>query len=175
MDKWLSQIEGMVSHATKDMSNEQLAWHVEGKWSSAQILDHLRKTYYGTSKGYEKALAVGKPLATRTTVGQQLAQFTVLNLGYFPSGRKSPKLVEPEPICNGVETLAAIRTELLRLTELQSKAEQMFGSVKVMDPPVLGPLTANQWPRFHYVHARHHMKQIAALRQQMATAQSARA
>lgn len=175
MNKWLSQIQGMVSLATQDMSDEQLAWHVEGKWSSAQILDHLRKTYHGTNRGYEKALAAGKPLATHATTPQQLTQFTVLNIGFFPSGRKSPKLVEPEPRCNGLETLAAIRTELARLIDLQDKAEQAFGTIKIMDHPVLGPLTAAQWPRFHYVHARHHMKQIEALRQQMATAHSAQA
>jgi hypothetical protein len=56
--------------------------------------------------------------------------------------------------------------------DAQSRVESMFSEVKIADHPVLGPLTLHQWSRFHYVHARHHMKQIATLRTRMATAKS---
>ncbi|MGZ7099671.1 MAG: DUF1569 domain-containing protein [Candidatus Angelobacter sp.] len=34
-----------------------------------------------------------------------------------------------------------------------------------MDHPVLGPLTAAEWRKFHLVHGLHHVKQIRSLRE----------
>jgi len=175
MNKWLMQIEPMIAKATQGMSEEQLVWHPEGKWSAAQILDHLRKTYTGTVLGFEKVQAAGRPLATRSRLPQQIGKFVLLNLGYFPSGRKSPEMVKPEQDCTGKDCLQRIRVDLARLVDAQAGAEAKFASRHVMDHPVLGPLTPEQWARFHYVHARHHMKQIDAIRLQMATARTASA
>lgn len=175
MNKWLTQIEPMIAAATQGMTEEQLVWHPEGKWSAAQILDHLRKTYTRTVLGYDKVQAEGKPLATSTSLAQQIGKFVLLTLGYFPSGRKSPEMVKPEPDCSGKDCLQSIRRELARLVDAQLGAEAKFAHRDVMDHPVLGPLTPEQWARFHYVHARHHMKQIDAIRQQMATARTASA
>jgi len=39
--------------------------------------------------------------------------------------------------------------------------ERRFGvTTKIMDHPLLGPLTASQWRKFHLVHGRHHAQQI---------------
>lgn len=32
----------------------------------------------------------------------------------------------------------------------------MFGSAKVLDHPILGALSVNQWLKFHLVHTTHH-------------------
>lgn len=175
MNKWLAQIEGMLTSATEGMTEEQLVWHAEGKWSAAQILEHLSKTYTGTSKGFAKALAANKSLATRATAWQLFARTTVVGLGYFPRGRKSPEVVVPNSNWTGEHAVKTIREELAKLLEAQEKVEQRFAGIPVVDHPVMGPLTPEQWAKFHFVHAKHHMKQIAALRRQMATASAARA
>jgi hypothetical protein len=175
MNKWLAHIEAMVNDATHGMTEAQLAWHPEGKWSTAQILEHLMKTYKGTSRGFEKAVEAGKSLATRATPWQHFARMTVVNFGYFPSGRKSPALVVPGEDCKGAETLACLRTELAKLIEAQKIAEEKFSGTKIVDHPVMGPLTPEEWAKFHYVHAKHHMRQVKALRQQMATMRRASA
>jgi hypothetical protein len=36
----------------------------------------------------------------------------------------------------------------------------------VLDHLILGPLTAAQWRKFHWIHGRHHVKQILRLREQ---------
>ena len=175
MNKWLAQIEGMLTSATDGMTEEQLSWHPEGKWSTAQVLEHLSKTYTGTVRGFEKALAVNRSLATRATPWQHFARTTVVGIGYFPKGRKSPEVVVPSGTWSGTQALQTIRAELARMCEAHAQVEQKFAGVAVVDHPVMGPLTPEQWPKFHYVHAKHHMKQIAALRRQMATAATARA
>jgi hypothetical protein len=47
-----------------------------------------------------------------------------------------------------------------------AQCEARFGCGKVLDHPILGPLTAAQWRKFHLIHGRHHVKQIDRLREQ---------
>lgn len=175
MNKWLAQIEGMVTSATAGMTEEQLAWHPEGKWSSSQVLEHLCKTYTGTVLGYQKVMTANRSLATSSRGIQPLARFLLLKLGYFPSGRKSPERVLPGSGWAGQHALKSILEELAKLIAAQQKVEKTFAGVKVVDHPALGPFTPEEWARFHYIHTKHHMKQVAALRRQMATARSASA
>jgi hypothetical protein len=47
-----------------------------------------------------------------------------------------------------------------------AECEASYGnSTLLLDHPILGPLTADQWRKFHWVHGKHHMKQIRGLRQ----------
>jgi len=46
-----------------------------------------------------------------------------------------------------------------------AECERRFGKrSKLANHFILGPLTAQEWRRFHWVHTRHHMKQIARLK-----------
>jgi hypothetical protein len=59
----------------------------------------------------------------------------------------------------------ALGEKLAAMDELITQCETRFGrSTRILDHPVLGPLTARQWRRFHLVHAQHHAKQIWRLR-----------
>ena len=49
-----------------------------------------------------------------------------------------------------------------------AQCEERYGArVKVLDHPVLGPLTAKQWRKFHLIHGRHHVRQISRLKATM--------
>lgn len=154
----------MISQGTAGMTPEELARNPEGKWCAAEIVEHLLITYTLTTKGLRKALAGGKPLGGKPTLKNRLSQLVVLDLGYFPSGRAAPAMTIPK----GLEPLQVVRAVEQALPEMDaaiSECEQKYGGrVKVADHPVLGPLTAGQWRRFHFVHARHHMKQVTRLR-----------
>jgi hypothetical protein len=66
---------------------------------------------------------------------------------------------------SGEAALQTIRENLAAMDQGLAECEQRFGAqVKIADHVVLGPLTIPQWRRFHWVHTRHHMKQIARLR-----------
>lgn len=173
MNKWLGRIESMVTSATAELTEEQLIWRPDGKWSAAEILEHLAKTYLGTRRGYEKAIEMGRSLATKPDPKQMFAQFVLLKLGYFPTGRKSPEQVLPKSGWTGQQAIANIRTELARMIDAQTKVEQKQPIRRpIMDHPILGPLSPDQWARFHYIHTKHHMKQIAAMKSRVATAPS---
>ena len=56
MDSCLQASLEEIQRATEGMSADQLAWHPPGKWSSADILEHLTLTFTGTAKGMRRVL-----------------------------------------------------------------------------------------------------------------------
>ncbi|HEY0566404.1 MAG TPA: DUF1569 domain-containing protein [Terriglobales bacterium] len=149
-------------HAAVDPASERelLAHGVSGKWSAAEVLEHLRRTYAGTCKGLERLVNEGKSRATTPSLKQRVGQFAVITLGKMPEGRTAPKETAPK---DG-EVSSAVRddifTQLTKLDGLLDTAEQKFGNAKIMDHPVLGALSPKQWRKFHYVHGMHHVKQL---------------
>jgi hypothetical protein len=58
-----------------------------------------------------------------------------------------------------------ILENVVRMDAVIQECETRFGRSKpIADHPVLGPLTASEWRKFHLVHAKHHAKQIRKLR-----------
>lgn len=164
-----------IDSATAGMDEVQLNFHPEGKWSSTDILEHLSHTFEQTGKGMKRCLDAGKNLGDRPTLKQRLFHLLVLDLKHFPQGRKSPPQVAPKGGVSGLDTLDKIKANLVTMDQILSECREKLGtSGRLANHPVLGPLKNEQWCAFHYVHTRHHMKQVRALRDQMtARAQSA--
>ncbi len=66
------------------MSSEQSSRHLPGKWSAAELLEHLYLSYAGTINGFEKVMQAGKPLGTRASMAHRVQTFVVVGLGYMP-------------------------------------------------------------------------------------------
>jgi hypothetical protein len=63
------------------------------------------------------------------------------------------------------KVLAGIGAKIVEMDEIMTLCEEKLGARrKLLDHPILGPLTAAQWRKFHLVHGRHHIKQIGQLR-----------
>jgi hypothetical protein len=160
MNSYLERLRQELEDAIAGASPSALAQAPAGKWSAAQILEHLFLTYKNTNRGMAKCLETGAPLATRATLKQRVATLLVVNFGYMPAGRKAPERatlrgMSPE------EVQPAIAPELQRMASGLEDCERRFGArTKIMDHPFLGPLTAEEWRRFHWVHGRHHARQI---------------
>jgi uncharacterized protein DUF1569 len=160
MDSYLEQLQKELEDAMAGATPADLAKGPAGKWSSGQILEHLYLTYRGTNKGIQKCLETAAPLATRATFKQRVQGFVVLDLGYFPNGRKSPERVIPRGML-AEEVSRAIVPEIQQMQSRLADCERRFGArTKVLDHMILGPLTAAQWRKFHLMHGRHHARQI---------------
>ena len=59
MDWYLERLHEAIASATRGMTTEDLRRHPEGKWSAAEVLEHLYLTYTGTVKGFERCLQAG--------------------------------------------------------------------------------------------------------------------
>ncbi len=165
MDSCLQKLTDALQSAVEGMSREQLRWHPDGKWCSAEVLEHLYLTYTGTIKGFERVLAANMPLATTATFKQRRQTFVVLTLNYLPSGRKAPATTHPKGLA-----LEDVRnqfgTKIEAMDSIIEQCQARFGrGTKLLDHPILGPLTAAQWRKFHLLHGMHHQKQILRLRE----------
>lgn len=162
MASHLERLQNELETALVGASAESLTHGPEGKWNVAQILEHLFLSYRNTAKGLNKCLEAGKPLATRATAMQRAATLLVLDLGYFPTGRKAPERTVPRGM-PAAEVREAIFPEIRTMAAQLDECERRFGAdTKVLDHPVIGPLTVPQWRKFHWIHGRHHAKQIRA-------------
>lgn len=164
MDVGLAQLKDDLESSVDGLSAEQRLRHLPGKWCAAEVLEHLFLTYTGTIKGLERALAEGRPLATRASLKQRLATLVVVGCGHMPTGRKSPPVAQPRGL-NEAHVRGRIGDALETMDALLARCEDRFGrGTKLLDHPLLGPLSARQWRRFHCVHGRHHHKQLLGLR-----------
>lgn len=164
MDSCLQQLREAIGAATEGLSAEQLTRHEEGKWGVAEVLEHLYLTYHGTVKGAQRSLNEGKPLARTPTMADRLRTAVVVNFGYMPTGRKAPERSTPRGMAPE-QVVTIIGPEIVAMDEVIARCEARFGTnTRLFDHPVLGPLTAAQWRKFHWVHGQHHVKQIRKLR-----------
>jgi uncharacterized protein DUF1569 len=160
MDSYLERLHRELKGATEGATTSGLADAPAGKWNAAQILEHLYLTYKNTNKGISKCLESGAPLATGATFRHGIATLLVVKLGYLPSGRKAPERTIPRGM-GAQEVQQAIFPEIQRMESGLRDCENKFGPrTRIMDHPILGPLTAAQWRKFHWVHGRHHARQI---------------
>lgn len=160
MDSYLERLQQELRNALAGATTTSMERGPAGKWSAAQVLEHLLLTYHGTNKGLAKCLEKGTSLATPGTFRDSVRSFVVCNLGYLPSGRKAPERATPRGMAaEGVRR--AIFSEIEQMDAALSECERKFGAnSKMLDHPVLGPFSVQQWRKFHWVHGRHHLGQI---------------
>jgi len=80
MDTYLQRLQDAIASAIQGMTAEDLTRHPEGKWSTAEVLEHLYLTYTGTAKGFERCLQTGKPLVHPPTWKDRLFTAIVTDL-----------------------------------------------------------------------------------------------
>jgi hypothetical protein len=114
-----------------------------GGWSLGQVLNHLASGIILSMDGFPDPA----PWIIRRTIGP-IARRQIFQKGRMPDGVKLPKKYEPKP---GVDARA--EAEALRA------AIQLFGTHggPWAEHPLLGPLSQDQWEKFHTMHSAHHL------------------
>jgi hypothetical protein len=164
MDPRLAKLREDLESAVQGMSSEALSWHRPGKWCAAEVLEHLYLTYAGTIKGFERVMTSGKPLATGPSMTYRILTFVVVGLGHMLTGRKTPAVAQPRGLPTE-QVSKEIGPQLVAMDAIIAECDARFGrQVKLLDHPILGPLSATQWRTLHLVHGRHHRKQLLRLR-----------
>ena len=113
-----------------------------GQWSLGQMCHHLaRVVRYSTSSPDPQ----GEPVAA---TAQQAAIRDLFFASKFPEGRDSPAAIKPKP---GLDDAA----EVSKLSAAIDRFSSDTGPYAVH--PMLGPLSREEWARFHCMHAAHHL------------------
>jgi len=164
MDHRLEELQQALESAVEGMSEQQWKWHPTGKWCAGEVFEHLYLTYTGTIRGFENVLQADNPPATRPSMKHRLRALVVTGFSYLPAGRKAPPLATPRGLASE-KVRSEIGMKIAAMDRIITECEDRFGSrTKLLDHPILGPLTGEQWRKFHVVHGRHHEKQILRLR-----------
>jgi|SRR5271155_2302154 len=167
MDSRLDELKRAVESAVEGLSSEQLVWHPADKWCAAEVLEHLYLTYTGTIKGFTKVLESGKPLVTRASMKQRMRTLVVVGFKHMPEGRQAPANTRPRGV-PGVKVRSEVGAKIVEMDAIIAQCEARFGRGSLLlDHPILGPLSATQWRKFHFVHGRHHVKQLLRLRESL--------
>jgi hypothetical protein len=177
MDFRLERLRQAIDEAVAGMDEAALgAAPAPGKWSAAQVLEHLALSYQLTTKGMGRIVEQGRPAATAANWTQRMGAFVILRLGFFPPGRKSPERVEPRGELPPGQAVETIRRSLTEMDAALARARERFGEkTKVADHLVLGAFSVEQWRQFHLVHGLHHMKQVREMKKRFVRASSAAA
>ena len=157
-------IRKILLSVTEGMQPQDWTRRPAGKWTAAEVLEHLSLTYSGTARSMQNVLQKGAPTATPLNLKQRLGIWYVTSLGRFPEGRQAPLQVVPKGGTDGTGVLDETLDHLVKMDDAIAQCEHRFGPVRISNHPVLGALTAEQWRKFHSAHARHHALQIERLR-----------
>ena len=163
MHPHLHRAETALTDCAARLTLEQLVRHPDGKWSAADILEHLGLAFSRTADGMQRVLDRTLAPPSPPKAAHRFRTFLVVGCGYFPSGRTSPKEVAPVGN-NPAEVLASALASLRRMDGVLDAVAQGFGvRTKVLKHHVLGPMSVADWRKFHWIHTRHHARQIADL------------
>lgn len=119
-----------------------------GKWTLAQICDHLARAIEG-SLGL---LPQNGPVTRRAWPTRVVGKFLILRLGFVPRGVKAPSHVLPP---DDVVYQEAIRHLEAAAELFERKAAEPGATCR--KHPIFGFDDMETWRRFHLVHARHHL------------------
>lgn len=167
MNGYLQNAYAAIEQAVDGMTMEEMVVHREGKWCTAEILEHLALAFGSTAKVMQGCADCGQPSASKPKLRDRFVSGVVTGLGYIPEGRKAPKHVVPRGI-QAQEARTLVFKNLKIMDEVMQRCEAHFGTeIRIADHPILGPLSLTGWRKFHWVHTQHHMKQIARLRNEI--------
>ena len=121
-----------------------LAGHVTvGQWSLGQICSHLALTIQFSMDGFPEQA----PWLVRKTLGV-LARRRVFRTGRLPKGVRVPEAYSPQPSLDVAGEAAALHISIGRFRSL---------TASLAEHPLLGPMSQEQWERFHCIHCAHHL------------------
>ena len=170
MDDNLQRLDTEVTMALAglDLRATQMAPRDQpGKWNIQQIAEHLLLAIEGTGLEVRRQIEAGASLESRTSLGQGAGRWLILTRGWFPAGRKSPASAipnKPVTLKTGNQLADRLHGALVAFDSLGRETRKTLGQGPVANHMALGALTMAQWSRFHLVHGRHHLKQIARIR-----------
>jgi len=92
----LEAARSAIDAATTGMTADDLSRHAPGKWSSAQVLEHLAKAYGSTAYILDKCVREHRTVATPPSARQRFFTWVIVGGGYFPHGRPAPAVTMPD-------------------------------------------------------------------------------
>jgi uncharacterized damage-inducible protein DinB len=131
----------------------------EGKWSPAQLVEHIALTYeYGRAVLKNNAPGPSAPRFLRPLV-RRFVVTPVLRNGSFKRNAKAPAMFQPSSAPDAPADLLLRLETAVRLFEDEVRAAHRAGR-STLDHPFFGNMPVADYLRFQAIHARHHRAQL---------------
>lgn len=132
-----------------------------GKWTAAQIVEHLALAFEYSARGIEDRSGDGAMRPRWPTLTQWLGRAVVFGWGWLPTGiARSPRVARPMAHVAGPDAERHFREGLTRWLDLEARVLPARPHDLYVRHPSLGDLDVDHWIRLHVWHCRHHAKQI---------------
>ncbi|HEX3436865.1 MAG TPA: DinB family protein [Pseudacidobacterium sp.] len=166
LESFCCDCAGMLNGMSKEETQKHTADNSE-QWSAQQLVEHLILTYRSSSGALEERLRKGRPTKAEVTPQQQVRRERLFVTEIFPEDTQAPERVRPGQIdlsaLSGVELAELLQRELESMDSLVERCHEAFGQQPMASHWAFGPLSADEWRKFHLLHGRHHLKQLARI------------
>ncbi len=143
----------------------------QSAWSAQDLIEHLVLTMRNTRQLLEMRLERGRATRRRPALVEHLRRLAVLSLRRMPRGVTAPPFTCPGqthwPGLSGAELAERLRQELAQMDQVIETCALRFGAQRIATHFQLGPLSAEEWRRFHGIHGRHHLRQLHRIEQRI--------
>jgi DinB superfamily len=160
MTSRLAELAAIVLGPLEQRPDEDWQRAPPGKWTPAQIVEHLAIGIDGSAEKFEERR--DRPPMTRRPrrLIERIASVSILGLGWYPQGFKAPEGTVPAAGVSRASAEAHFREGMAKWEALERDLLPRRPRDLFLRHPRLGDLTMPEWIRFHVAHARHHAKQI---------------
>jgi hypothetical protein len=155
----LSSLESVVLDPLVDISASDWSTARLGKWSIAQIVEHLAIAFDLVATGFA-ALPEDGATEREATPAQAVLRHTLLGSGDLPKGMKAPDISQPSDAPNPELVVARFRMGIEQTRTLVEDWSEERQVSTFLRHPILGDLNLPEWVRFHFVHCTLHARQI---------------
>lgn len=162
MHPYLQAAHDAIEREAGRLDADAIGRPVPGRWSIAEILEHLTLAFERNAVAMQKALASGELRARHPTLAQRAIRMLVVDLGYFPRAR-APEMTRPSGSIPPERSVAAVLEALRALDGAMALISTRFGEARaVANHPYFAGMSLPQWRKFHWRHTNHHMRQVRA-------------
>ena len=155
----LDSLESIVLDPLVDISAGAWSAAPLGKWSIAQIVEHLAIAFDLVATGFA-SLPEDQPKERDATPAQAVLRHTLLGGGELPKGMKAPDISQPSDDPEPELVVARFRMGIEQTRALVEDWPEERQISTFLRHPVVGDLNLPEWVRFHYVHCTLHSRQI---------------
>jgi hypothetical protein len=155
----LARLEPMVLHPVRGIAGAD--WHraPDGKWSIAQIMQHLAIGIDLVGEAFE-GLSGEAPMERQSKPYQSALRHLTLGIGKYPGTLKALPHAKPDAKPDPELVAAQFRMGVEQYRTLAAEWPTEKQLTRFVSHPVLGELNFPEWVRFHYLHCRHHATEI---------------
>ena len=155
----LSSLESVVLDPLRDIGPADWSTAPEGKWTLAQIVEHLAIAFDLVVNGFA-SLPENETKEREATPSQAVLRHALLGSGELPKGMRAPDISEPGEHPDPELVVARFRMGIERTRALLDGWPEERQVAVFLRHPILGDLNLPEWVRFHFVHCTLHARQI---------------